>query len=142
MPLLAQLNREQFSRAMRDGFASDESAMTLLMVFVIALFLAMAWFYWRNRTLYEPAAAASGTGEPGPSLQLFRDLSRELSLTLRDRWLLIRIARQQSLPTPLTLFVSPRTLRHHAVAYAQSLPAYRRRRLIARVATLRRQVFG
>lgn len=134
--LLLALTRDELAKSMRDGFANDSASMSLLLVFVVALGLVMAWFYWRNRTVHVHEGP-----DPTP-LHLFNELSRDLAIPLVDRWLLIRIAREQALPTPITLLVSPRTLRHHASAFAQEFTPRRRSRIIRRVARLRRALFA
>ncbi len=133
--ILAQrLSREELARAFRDGFDRDASAPILLFIFALALLGVMVWLGWRNQTVHQPA-------DPTP-LRIFNGLARELRLSLMDRRLLIRIANAQSLPNPLTLLVSPRTMRHHAAAYSQSLSARKRTRLHRRIASLRRTVFS
>lgn len=135
LPLLA-VTREELARSMREAFDRDSSAGNLLLVFVLALGLAMLWFYWRNRTVHAHETAAA------TPLHLFHELSRDLAIPLLDRWLLVRISREQLLPTPITLLVSPRTLRHHAAGYAQSLSPRRRARVLFRIAKLRRALFS
>lgn len=75
-------------------------------------------------------------------IRIFHTLANELKVPLADQWLLVRIANQQSLPTPLTLLLSPETLRHHANHYAQALPPAQRDLTMARVEKLRQKVFG
>lgn len=72
----------------------------------------------------------------------FSRLAAEVGLGWRDRWLLWRISRQQQLPNPLTLLFSPATLRHHADRYAGSRSFGRRVIITARVASIRRRLFG
>jgi len=131
--ILAQLSRDELARAIRGGFNRESSAPALLLVFFLALVGAMLWLAWRNRTLHAPADATP--------LRLFNDLARELHLSLMQRWLLIRIARAQNLPSAITLLVSPHTLRHHAAAYSKSLSNRKRTRTLKQIATLRRSVF-
>ena len=64
-------------------------------------------------------------------------MAGELSLSIADKWMLFRIARYQRLLSPLTLVLTPSTLRHHAVQYATHLPATARLRLMQRVRSLR-----
>jgi len=73
---------------------------------------------------------------------VFLEVAQVAGLSVSDRWLLVRIARQQALPTPLTLLLSGRTLRLHAREFAAAQPPWRRAALMQRVASIRRDVFG
>ena len=66
-------------------------------------------------------------------LLVFHQLAGQMGLSLKQQWLLVRIAHQQSLPTPLTLMLSGATLAHHAGRYAESASAHRRESLTAKV---------
>ena len=74
-------------------------------------------------------------------LTTFRELAHVLNLPYLDQWLLIRIARQQKLPTPLTLLLSPNTLTHHAHLYALNKPGYLRQHILRRTQTLQQRIF-
>lgn len=134
-PLLA-LTDEEVARSLRQGFGRETSSTWLFVIFFMGLGLALIWAYWQNRSL-----APAHSDAPLP-LDLFNELSRDLALSRLDRHLLIRITREQALPTPITLLVSPRTLRHHAAAFAQSLSPRRRARVLFRIAKLRRSLFS
>ena len=132
--ILAQLSREELAKALRGGFERESAAPGLLLVFGAALLGGMIWLGWRNRTIHPSADRTP--------LRIFNDLARQFHLSLIDRWLLIRIAQVQGLPNPITLLISPRTMRHHAEAYSQSFSSRRRRHLLRKVASLRRVVFA
>jgi hypothetical protein len=63
----------------------------------------------------------------------FHEIAGEMGIGLADQWLLVRIARQQALPSPLTLLMSGATLRHHANAYASGVSARRREKVLERI---------
>ena len=75
-------------------------------------------------------------------LALFQRLATEMGLGLSDRWLLIRIARQQGLSSPLTLLLSPATLEHHARNYAQARPGASGNQRWARAERVKVKLFG
>lgn len=62
------------------------------------------------------------------SLRIFNQVIQGLGLARSEISLLVCIARQQQLPSPLTLVLSAATLDHHVRAYAQSIAADSRRR--------------
>lgn len=76
-------------------------------------------------------------------LLTFHRFARQLGLSWMDQWLLWRIAHQQHLPSPLTLILSPLTLRHHAAVFLSDLEISRPRRsaIMLRVAAMRRAMF-
>lgn len=73
------------------------------------------------------------TEPDAPPLSVFDKAAADLGLTIMDRWLLIRIAKQQKLLTPLTLLASAQTLGHHANAFIRSQPRWRRESVSHRV---------
>lgn len=75
-------------------------------------------------------------------MAVFHRMANHLNLDLQQQWLLVRIARQQALPTPLTLMLSDATLAHHAGEYARQAPPRKQRDLSARVAAISRTLFG
>jgi len=99
-----------------------------VLLLVLGIVLLVRW--WRRRHLRSRPWA------------VFNELATIAGLSLSDRWLLMRIARQQALPTPLTLLLSGRTLRIHARDYAANQPPWRRAAIMQRVASIRRDIFG
>ena len=99
-----------------------------LLLIALGVVLLVRW--WRQRHLRSRPWA------------VFHAVASTAGLTLLDRWLLMRIAHQQRLPTPLTLLLSGRTLRLHARAYVEHLPPFRRAPVMQRIASIRRDVFG
>lgn len=73
--------------------------------------------------------------------RVFRHVAAALGLTLSERRLLVRIARQQALPSPIALLCSPATLAFHADQYGRTVPTRRRAWVRRRVAILRRALF-
>lgn len=61
------------------------------------------------------------------SLIIFNQVIQDLGLDRPEISLLVRIAHQQHLPSPLTLVLSAATLDHHVRAYAQSIASGDRR---------------
>ena len=82
--------------------------------------------------------------EAGPPVMLLslRAGGVGLNLTAADLWLLYRIARQQRLPTPLTLLMSPATLRHHAGRFTESFGAGRTERVTNHVERVAQRIFS
>jgi hypothetical protein len=94
----------------------------------IALIHAWRWIQKRRRA-------------PAP-VRVFHRISDELGLTWKDQLLLIRIAHQQVLPSPLALLLSPRTLDHHGSSYVESLTDRQRDKAASRVQSIHQRLFG
>ena len=75
-------------------------------------------------------------------VMIFHHIARRRGLSLADQWLLIRIARHQALPTPLTLLLSPQTLRRHAHLYLLDLGPTGRGKVHHRIEALVQSLFG
>lgn len=106
---------------------------TLLVI--LGLFFAImlgVWFrqWYKNRPT-----------DPTPN-HLFRTMARELRLGLLDQWLLLRIAREQQLVSPLTLLLSRATMHHYAQQYAQHLSAFRAPMVLGRAQRIIDTIFG
>lgn len=94
---------------------------------LLSFVLLWAWRWWRAR----PGASA---------LLTYLRLAGLARLSWGEAALLWRIARQQELPTPITLLVSRSTLGRHARAYARQ-PGVDRAAVLRRAASLRRRLF-
>ena len=106
---------------------------TLLLFFLAGVALLLLWVWLRQR-----AKAQTTLSSPN---SLFRVLTRKLRVGFYDRLLLRRVARQQALPSPLTLLFSAQAIRHHARQFAASMHRYRAAALMHRIARLRRRLF-
>ncbi len=105
----------------------------LLLVALLVLLAGVAlWLYRLHRR------KVLTTGPMG----LFHRTANELGLGLTEQWLLYRVATQQGLPTPLTLLLSPATLRRHGYAYASQLPLHKREDFLAHFERLATKIFG
>lgn len=93
---------------------------------VIGLVVGSLWLrdHWRSRHVRSAP------------LLTFIYVARTLGLSPADCWLLIRIARQQNLPSPLTLILSDNTLQWHGRQYADSVVPFRRSALQRRLRTI------
>ncbi|MFW5682425.1 MAG: hypothetical protein ACOC1G_05410 [Phycisphaeraceae bacterium] len=96
----------------------------------MAIIAVAVWLKKRRQRIENPSAA-----------DVWRSFAERLELGFWDRRLLERISRQQSLPSPLTLFVCPTTFDHHAAAYAQQLREGRRQELARHLQSLRQRLF-
>ena len=106
-------------------------AIGVMLVGVAAISLGrVLWRYARGEVTLRPL----------PAVRFVRWAER-CGLSRSQQWLLWRIARQQGLPTPLTLLLSPRTLRVHGHLYIEARGDDSRsdRRALCAV---RRRVFG
>ena len=75
-------------------------------------------------------------------MRIFHQVLAGLGLTQSDKGLVVRIARQQSLITPLTLVLSEGTFEHHLNQYAQSVRPRRRAKDLAHAARIQQILFG
>ena len=132
--LLAAAPQVNHIRAISEhwGDTSDLPIISLLAI-LAALILALGLLRLR-RYFKQRRFAAKPT-------QVFLNIARAANVSFADQWLLVRIARHQHLP-PLTLLLSPRTLRHHAQQYVQKRHPTRRRAVMRRIAAIRRELFG
>ncbi len=74
-------------------------------------------------------------------LWVYLSVAKLAGLGHRDQWLLLMIARQQSLGSPLTLMLSPNTFEHHAQPYIQGRAAWRRAGLSQRARAIHHALF-
>ena len=103
----APRSREELLRHLREGWGSSiHISPTLLIVLGLVLAIAagavLGVRLWRHHRMSRQASAT------------FRRAARQAGLSRRDRRLLGRVAARAGLQTPLTLLLSPATLRHHA----------------------------
>ena len=80
--------------------------------------------------------------ERSAPLLVFNRVAASQGLKLADRWFLWRIATQQTLPTPLTLLLSPPTLFHHGRSFAASRAPWRRAAILRHVAAIGQVLAG
>lgn len=122
--------------SVRDAFRNegDATGMFRWVLALGALLLGLMLAVWVQQWLQQRRLSSR-------PIRVFHGLASDLGISLADQWLLVRIAHQQDLPTPLTLLLSPQTLRHHACDYVRVLKPPTRARTLARVARLRRRLF-
>lgn len=75
-------------------------------------------------------------------LLVYLGVSRLVGLSYRDQWLLMRIARNGSLVSPLTLMLSPATFQHHAQPYINTRSTHRQQALKRRTQALHDTLFA
>jgi len=110
----------------------------LVAALVLGIFLGVIWIWKAGRT-----RQVLRLGRPRSSpVHIFNEVVEGLGLTLADRMLLIRVAHQQALPSPLTLVLSEATFGHHLEQYTQAVGAKRRAKIQGRVARIKRVLFG
>ncbi|MFA9477693.1 hypothetical protein ACERK3_05225 [Phycisphaerales bacterium AB-hyl4] len=120
-------------RAVRDhwGDSTISVGWVILSGSVLLFILAIVWVWnwWKQRN-----------EQPRPWWVFYRTASH-MGLTLREQWLLVRIARHERLPSPLTLMLSRRTLGHHARQYLARRSQHRRAAIIRRLLAIRSALF-
>jgi hypothetical protein len=99
-----------------------------IIVFAMAVLRIIKWRRSRNRI-------------DGPLL-VFHQIAKQLELDITTQWLLIRVAQQQNLPTPLTLLICDSTFAHHAKAYVKSLPAQRQPTVLEQLSRTHQHLFA
>ncbi len=135
--LLAQKNEPLTWELLQEQWRVSGSELLPVWPFAVAAtaLVALIGTIWLWRRLKQK------TAQPAP-LRVFRDLAEDLGLTLADQVLLIRIAHEQALPSPLTLILSPTTFEHHFSRYAQTLSSIQRPKATARAQRIARELFG
>lgn len=124
---------QEVSRQMRDG--GDSFANTELFFAALALLMVAVALMWFTRWSQQRKLRSK-------PLLTFHRVANELRLTLKDQWLLACVARNQSLPNPITLLISPATFDHYTAAFIAPLGAHRRSRVRQRLARLHTTLFG
>lgn len=110
--------------------------------------LSMVWFFIAAAGL----VASVGTvwlarwyhrhhARPSP-LWIFHGVAQAIGLNLADQWLLIRVAKQQQLPSALTLLLSPDTLAFHGADHIRSIAPPRREAMRRRLAKVAHSLFS
>lgn len=98
---------------------------------IVAVMVVLRIVKWRN----------SKNRVDGPLL-VFHQIAKQLELDITTQWLLIRVAQQQNLPTPLTLLICDSTFAHHAKAYVKSLPDHRQRHILEQLSRAHQHLFA
>ena len=139
IPILANLADNQRLKQTFQNLVDHWSSHRLLSLRFILVFLMMLlvllcglriWHLYRNRHARQQPIAS------------FVSVARLLGLDWPQQWILIRIARHQGLPSPLTLLLSAATLRHHAQRYVKSIVRYRRAKVSDCVSSVQRILFN
>ncbi len=112
-----------------DRLMSVRTILGLLTGLLLVLFVLRMW--QRHKTQASRARPAA----------TFLAVAWSLRLRWRDQWLLLRVARQQRLPSALTLLLSPATLQHHAQRYVATLARHRRPSMHTRMSGLHRTLY-
>lgn len=104
----------------------------LLIIAGLVVVMLAAWGFRKHRTDQLKTAP----------LLTFHRIASKLDINLTQQWLMVRISRQQALPSPLTLLLSAGTFRHHVGLYLEhASPARQHREQIA-LNAIARSVFG
>ena len=126
----------QMQGLFKDAFQTMDQTFPLTSAVLVASGLALllasiwGWRWHQQRHL---------RSEP---ISVFHQVASQVGLSLKQQWLLVRIARQQHLPTPLTLMLSSGTLDHHAQAFLQAASARRRDALKGKIHAVATLLFG
>ena len=100
---------------------------------ILVVTALLGWHSWRRHATRHLRTRPVAT---------FLEIARSQGLGWPDRIVLLFIARQQGLPSALTLLLSGATLRHHARRYAAGFGRWRRAAVMRRVALIRRALFA
>lgn len=99
---------EEIARYWGDSSTLFPMSWLLVACGLATMLLAIAaYIRWRRRRNDRPRDS-----------DLFHGFTTEAGLTLRERWLLHRVARHRRLPSALTLLACPATFDRHTHAYA------------------------
>ncbi len=120
----------------KDAFDNiDQAFPTYGVVLALSGLLVILLALWGYKRARQRRMAA------GPTI-VFHRIANTVGLSLHDQWLLLRISRQQLLPTPITLMLSGSTLEHHARDYIDHLPSRRRETVRTQVKKIGLKIFG
>lgn len=115
---------------------STEGLMPVAPIVIAALLLGGVMVIvsgWRSGKLFGLRSAPR---------RIYRQVIGDFGFTHSEKRLLVRIARQQQLPTPLTLLLSATTFEHHVGDYARATDPRPRAKFDARVERVREIIFG
>ena len=137
MTLLADLAQNErlknVVQPMMDHWQDRLMSLWLVSVGMILVVTALwGWHSWRRHRSRHLRTRPVGT---------FVDVARSQGLSWPDRIVLLWIARQQRLPSALTLLLSGVTLHHHARRCTERFDRFRRAAVMRRVAMIRRALF-
>ncbi|MCC6681179.1 MAG: hypothetical protein IT445_09805 [Phycisphaeraceae bacterium] len=129
------MDKQELFKAMRENWGSGMAispAWILLGAGLVLMVVAVLSFrhWWRTR--HE---------RPTPLLT-FLSLAEKLGLTRGEQWLLIRVASQQKLSSPIALLLSAGTLAAHGRAFAGRYSTTRSKMLMQRVRNISDKLFG
>jgi hypothetical protein len=128
--ILAQVDLSELSKHMVEGADFPTGLFVMLVGGIVVLLTGIALV----RRLRQ------GPPEPHP-LQIFSRIAGEVGLSWPQRLLLVRIAHDAKLTTPLSLLLASGTLQHFGRQYAAGLSAGRRKRVFRTLARIQRQCF-
>jgi len=135
----AQLDKDRLDRTAQgvfpDAFGNISETFPVTAAVLICagllLLLTAAWGWQRYKQRHLRS-------EP---MLTFHQMATAMGLSLKQQWLLVRIARRQMLPTPLTLMLSSATLGHHAQQFADLTPPRHREAINNDVNAITRLLF-
>lgn len=125
--------------SVREVFRHDGPGQTYAAVRWVLLIAAIALLFILARQVFITSRRLKLKSRP---MQIFNRLAGEMGVSLADQWLLMRIAKHEQLPTPITLMLSSATLRHHTDHYMKTLAGRRRDKVMAQVAGISAALFG
>ena len=99
--------------------------------FILLIVLTVKLVQWRK----------AKNRQDGPLL-VFNQVARKLGLDISSQWVLIRMAQQQNLPTPLTLLICDSTFSYHAKSYVKSFPPNRQKSILNQLKTVHHHLFA
>jgi hypothetical protein len=110
----------------------------LVLAAMLAALITGIWA-WRHARAGVEAGAGGLRSKP---MLIFHQIARETGVGPKDEWLLIKVARQQVLPTPLALLLSPGTFDHHVRRYLLTVSPKRLPQVSERLGQLGRFLFS
>lgn len=119
----------------RKHWHSDDLVDTNLLLVAACILFGILLIMYSMRTFKQRKHSAH-------PLTTFNVIAAELKLSMSEKWLLVRIARQQDLPTPLALLLSPATLRHHALRFASDLGPAGKQKVLFRIREIRQRLMN
>jgi hypothetical protein len=140
IPILLDFDRSEVLRSMRRGFTEQADRGSATWISLLWLALAAAALFVLLAILNRIQQGKPQT-ETGSATRLFRDVIKDLSLSMKDRALLVRMVSHLKLPHPAAMLLTPEIFAETTYAYAATAPGRNTGADLTHLAEICRRIF-